>query len=222
MGRVFLSTPPSRVATFHVGISKLLFVFLSTPPSRVATSSLVFSLYCLLSFYPRHPRGWRPKSGSGDATTFLFLSTPPSRVATRAYLPCPGRHLRFYPRHPRGWRPPAPKNGSTRRKVSIHATLAGGDANPLYRQNYDIIVSIHATLAGGDLFTPTRTTWTRMFLSTPPSRVATPFSAVFVPLWFQFLSTPPSRVATIRTGHKRAASVFLSTPPSRVATGRGA
>ena len=34
-------------------------LFLSTPPSRVATIELLILLLHLLSFYPRHPRGWR-------------------------------------------------------------------------------------------------------------------------------------------------------------------
>ena len=37
MAILFLSTPPSRVATESLGQDCMLFVFLSTPPSRVAT-----------------------------------------------------------------------------------------------------------------------------------------------------------------------------------------
>ena len=80
-----------------------------------------------MSFYPRHPRGWRPKSlqdvpyksavsihatlAGGDVSVSAFgrpaaqfLSTPPSRVATIG-LRCVGVFL----------------------GISIHATLAGGD-----------------------------------------------------------------------------------------------
>ena len=59
-------------------------------------------------------------------------------------------------------------------------------------------VSIHATLAGGDLCVQLQVEGDLLFLSTPPSRVAT-------------LSTSPSS----------SAGVFLSTPPSRVATCKG-
>ena len=36
-------------------------VFLSTPPSRVATWATPEETAAWLSFYPRHPRGWRPR-----------------------------------------------------------------------------------------------------------------------------------------------------------------
>ena len=102
-------------------------LFLSTPPSRVATWRYNLFADRDSGFYPRHPRGWRLQnrvvetlnayvsihatlaggdSGSSQRTYRQkeFLSTPPSRVATinggRNYI----RWLRFYPRHPRGWR----------------------------------------------------------------------------------------------------------------------
>ena len=66
-------------------------------------------------------------------------------------------------------------------KVSIHATLAGGDATwsppPIAQQE----VSIHATLAGGDGAGFGIKYAQSKFLSTPPSRVATP-QAAFLPL----------------------------------------
>ena len=57
--------------------------------------------------------------------------------------------------------------------VSIHATLAGGDPYPFAMYFRQVLVSIHATLAGGDpdMFLCFITPY--MFLSTPPSRVAT-------------------------------------------------
>ena len=79
-------------------------------------------------FYPRHPRGWRP----------------PRRRRCTAFQTC------FYPRHPRGWRRCSTTAGQRRSLVSIHATLAGGDA---------VAALILANSA--------------LFLSTPPSRVAT-------------------------------------------------
>ena len=147
----FLSTPPSRVATpWFMGDKGVPCVFLSTPPSRVATETadvvvvdLDVSIHATLaggdevddaqfverlSFYPRHPRGWRHLRG---------------RQPTKY---CP----RFYPRHPRGWRLSYNRNPRALLCVSIHATLAGGDQ----------VFSTPATGAS-------------VFLSTPPSRVAT-------------------------------------------------
>ena len=131
-GTMFLSTPPSRVATtrtyWRAGSQA---VFLSTPPSRVATYRYKTLFHTYHRLYPRHPRGWRHLDiycgyfGSGvsiHATlaggdpniphplrgTKKFLSTPPSRVATICWT-MRGR----------------------RQRVSIHATLAGGDISCL-------------------------------------------------------------------------------------------
>ena len=125
-------------------------MFLSTPPSRVATGSIKCYRKAKGCFYPRHPRGWRPKlnvpgrlrldvsihatlaGGDGECrcchqTQTLFLSTPPSRVATRRFWWSCSPQNCFYPRHPRGWR-----------QRRVKSVFYGG-----------------------------------MFLSTPPSRVAT-------------------------------------------------
>ena len=109
-------------------------VFLSTPPARVAMGS---------------PQGL-------DASN-AFLSTPPSRVATAVQhitatttLPC------FYPRHPSGWRLKQRQHRVFAFKVSIHATLAGGDALLCPLPIPQTKVSIHATLAGGDRKLPKR------------------------------------------------------------------
>ena len=151
------------------------------------------------SFYPRHPRGWRRNSGNKadvvvdvsihatlaggdvkmidkDPDRWLFLSTPPSRVATSTKSLFPIRFFGFYPRHPRGWRQCVCQHYGVRFGVSIHATLAGGDG---------------LTVKGDGS--------TALFLSTPPSRVAT---------WQ-------------RSTRKTSAKLFLSTPPSRVATRPG-
>ena len=238
-------------------------VFLSTPPSRVATKDYIAAIYCPAvsihatlaggdifqldaggvgnqSFYPRHPRGWRPALMIGAGRRLAFLSTPPSRVATVLH-----------------------NFGGVAECVSIHATLAGGDdTNVIWFDGSD--VSIHATLAGGDqsasiflLFwlcfyprhprgwrpaTPLRhwKTTTSFYPRHPrgwrpawPCRDTGPegvsihatlaggdkaVSPNSVPM-VSFLSTPPSRVATARQYQSLPRSqVFLSTPPSRVAT----
>ena len=147
--------------------------FLSTPPSRVATCSLNVFIILFGRFYPRHPRGWRP----GLYQKYFRI------------------HIRFYPRHPRGWRPPDHRHPGkcytflstppsrvatfsldqvTRQGiVSIHATLAGGDFCRKSSRTPSM-VSIHATLAGGDDVEPIAYLPGLTFLSTPPSRGATP------------------------------------------------
>ena len=148
----------------------------------------------------------------------VFLSTPPSRVATAAAARNSQDAFSFYPRHPRGWRPKLPCKNTLSIAVSIHATLAGGDASSSS--------SIDSR---------------RLFLSTPPSRVATAKGLDKVTDKLEFLSTPPSRVATALakiagdfyyvsihatlaggdfggSSCSSISSMFLSTPPSRVAT----
>ena len=148
-------------------------MFLSTPPSRVATLCLRGKRSCLQCFYPRHPRGWRLCTDICRRNGMAFLSTPPSRVATELEHRC-GRDLV---------------------RVSIHATLAGGDSHTLARRANNPCVSIHATLAGGDASKLLAISHSSLFLSTPPSRVATR-AGVESSTPASFLSTPPSRVAT--------------------------
>ena len=79
---LFLSTPPSRVATSNKVSQSSGSTFLSTPPSRVATIKLLRREIGIGRFYPRHPRGWRQQRCFTLPSGFKFLSTPPSRVAT--------------------------------------------------------------------------------------------------------------------------------------------
>ena len=79
-------------------------MFLSTPPSRVATIRTSSAALTTAGFYPRHPRGWRRDIFFRILMFWLFLSTPPSRVATRISAYRRGNKKSFYPRHPRGWR----------------------------------------------------------------------------------------------------------------------
>ena len=124
-----------------------------------------------------------------------FLSTPPSRVATRCRWCCLKETISFYPRHPRGWRHRQGSGQGSSNRVSIHATLAGGDSvsedvdtatneflsTPPSRvatvgqldSSHAFYVSIHATLAGGDVVEISSGSTAHLFLSTPPSRVAT-------------------------------------------------
>ena len=107
------------------------------------------------------------------SSTLMFLSTPPSRVATV-----------------RSWR------SCSHSCVSIHATLAGGDA-------IEELNELACVLA---------------FLSTPPSRVATILQHTDIHASACFYPRHPrgwrrKGEITMTTIH-----AFLSTPPSRVAT----
>ena len=83
MPLMFLSTPPSRVATaVFCGVRytcRIVSIHATLAGGDVKTGKVIMFL---LRFYPRHPRGWRPISSLLPLVTALFLSTPPSRVAT--------------------------------------------------------------------------------------------------------------------------------------------
>ena len=105
---------------------------------------------CKADFYPRHPRGWRPCS--------------PQR--RQPWTP------NFYPRHPRGWRLADHAAQYNRIIISIHATLAGGDCK------------LASTTTKRNNFYPRHPRGWRRFLQSLHGHV------------ILFLSTPPSRVAT--------------------------
>ena len=196
--RMFLSTPPSRVAT---------------SPVRSATVTPSVSIHATLAggdrrqradyrravrFYPRHPRGWRLRRqrrlhvfngvsihatlAGGDLCRTVWAGSPTSfyprhprgwRLNTK--VPSTEQR-RFYPRHPRGWRPRLRR--FPRRPpyaVSIHATLAGGD------RSWASITLFHLSFYPRHPRGWRRSSFTRVFSS------------------FKFLSTPPSRVATSTT-----------------------
>ena len=150
---VFLSTPPSRVAT-AMQEKQVHTPLVSIHATLAGGDSLKhIPILWMACFYPRHPRGWRRICLLGICD--LLCS--------------------FYPRHPRGWRLCSSSISACDSAVSIHATLAGGDTF-----NIHIVcllhVSIHATLAGGDMALWAEYLDGIAFLSTPPSRVATEIS----------------------------------------------
>ena len=145
----FLSTPSARRATTEVGVHALakgisihalreegdtpdaafrspVPVFLSTPSARRATSTANIYAYEANDFYPRPPRGGRPKANSIEVETLNFYPRPPRG----------GRHQRavedmrkadFYPRPPRGGRRNAIKDILLLVLISIHALREEGD-----------------------------------------------------------------------------------------------
>ena len=168
-------------------------------------------------FYPRHPRGWRPRAvgGYGFQHRVSIHATLAGGDGNSGYIQCNmcvsihatlaggdvcsgkavARHPRFYPRHPRGWRPPGKQWNRHRQDVSIHATHAGGDGRSRF------------LLALRGCFYPRHPRGWR------------PTSSIACDKRLMFLSTPPSRVATVEElAESKKRSAFLSTPPSRVAT----
>ncbi len=151
---MFLSTPPSRVATVcHTVRNTMVNRFYPRHP-RGWRQSMPLWLPPPECFYPRHPRGWRPllretshnlnrcfyprhprgwrrAASQPPKRLAMFLSTPPSRVATRLNIWTMNMSPRFYPRHPRGWRHSGTNSVKSKHSVSIHATLAGGDLSSL-------------------------------------------------------------------------------------------
>ena len=132
-----------------VSFSPMNRLFLSTPSARRATLALPDLRRQGNNFYPRPPRGGRPKFGEKTGEFIEFLSTPSARRATLAdYLGLPTK------------------------VISIHALREEGDATTRQKKTQQPI-SIHALREEGD---PSRlkTSGTMMsFLSTPSARRAT-------------------------------------------------
>ena len=124
----FLSTPSARRATCNTCFAdRQSGAFLSTPSARRATRDHAGRSAGVLDFYPRPPRGGRPRTAAWTAPAAVFLSTPSARRATKSikatqkrieeFLSTPSArratassvyHCRkkknFYPRPPRGGR----------------------------------------------------------------------------------------------------------------------
>ena len=56
--------------------------FLSTPSARRATKAARLTSRATRDFYPRPPRGGRPRMRGGGIQSWIFLSTPSARRAT--------------------------------------------------------------------------------------------------------------------------------------------
>ena len=146
----------------------------------------------------------------------------------------------FYPRHPRGWRLRNQTILSAAVKVSIHATLAGGDAmyslpcaaastflsTPPSRVATYIAekearsqqVSIHATLAGGDLCSRRKNGNQASFYPRHPRGWRRRHTADIHRHRAVSIHATLAGGDLCRCGTARKHKAFLSTPPSRVAT----
>ena len=190
-------------------------LFLSTPSARRATAAkgqgniqVQISIHALReegdgtrrpmvpkpsNFYPRPPRGGRPKATEAAEAKEYFYPRPPrgGRRTTPRYS---NITKNFYPRPPRGGRPsPADAKGagkiflstpSARRATPQVTAPAGGWA-----------ISIHALREEGDRHTPNSEHGLDDFYPRPPrgGRRASPVA--FLSL-LTFLSTPSARRAT--------------------------
>ena len=147
----FLSTPSARRATAVNSAAVIVFRFLSTPSARRATPRRANLPRPGFDFYPRPPRGGRPRSNpnkyakpaisihalreEGDAVQrqyvyqeLHFLSTPSARRATSSGFVPFRCHSHFYPRPPRGGRRQGTVDIAQATPISIHALREEGDA----------------------------------------------------------------------------------------------
>ena len=141
--------------------------FLSTPSARRATSipRKAFEEFVFLSTPSARRATYPKKTGKQYA---LFLSTPSARRATQSrptrLSGCPY----FYPRPPRGGRRPL-----------------------LFGRGDTTLISIHALREEGDIRCSWSSSVSRLFLSTPSARRATPKSRSRSLTTFYFYPRPP-------------------------------
>ena len=123
---IFLSTPSARRATCSHGCRYCFAQFLSTPSARRATIPPRCFATRQKNFYPRPPRGGRPRSSHTYCFPDRFLSTPSARRAT-------------------GWL--SVRSSITR--ISIHALREEGDERNA-ETDKPYAISIHALREEGD------------------------------------------------------------------------
>ena len=216
------------------------FKFLSTPSSRRATQDQIHHLWRGGHFYPRPPRGGRPKPFCNLVCRDQFLPTPSARRATPSAARVTGMVQNFYPRPPRGGRLPRSTPTSAGAYFYPRPPRGGrhsGQMCPAQR----CTISIHALREEGDTASRPTGAPTGQFLSTPSARRATSAATSPANPRKKFLSTPSARRATRagaptpqpardfyprppRGGRLRPAGrgggrdAFLSTPSARRAT----
>ena len=155
----------------------------------------VVKLALEINFYPRPPRGGRPRRIGRHEIGKRFLSTPSARRATVSIcLPVLTRAY-FYPRPPRGGRPLSSILSVNTFAISIHALREEGDVGVVYsargveqflstpsarrattkprQRARHRPISIHALREEGDSRPPSFVSRSRIFLSTPSARRAT-------------------------------------------------
>ena len=168
-------------------------------------------------FYPRSPRGERPKATDRQVTGKSFLSTLPAWGATLRKDDSHGKRI-ISIHAPRVGSDPMPDLAwSVYQSISIHAPRVGSD--PCQFAFVDCIcISIHAPRVGSDKRTPVKDV-VGFGISIHAPRVGSdvspprPCSRVA-----EFLSTLPAWGATCVRGTSSSRGTFLSTLPAWGAT----
>ena len=147
-------------------------------------------------FYPRPPRGGRPRLPRPPAMRSRFLSTPSARRATEELETIPA-NIEFLST-PSARRATQRSRGRSQRcGISIHALREEGDRPRRTRVLLSQFISIHALREEGDCLCHAPCEGAHLFLSTPSARRATPDGPGYGKI-FEFLSTPSARRATVR------------------------
>ena len=120
------------------------------------------------NFYPRPPRGGRPRRAFPNLTRKIFLSTPSARRAT-------------------GWS----AEGSGPEAISIHALREEGDGIRQRNRRPLPLISIHALREEGDQPQEALLVNSPKFLSTPSARRATRSTFPAIPTIAYFYPRPP-------------------------------
>ena len=234
----FLSTPSARRAT-RFGLCAALPVHISIHALREEGDQCgLTSMPQPPDFYPRPPRGGRPRSGCrSHAAGSHFYPRPPrgGRLPPTMFRRA---HTNFYPRPPRGGRrcsahgcplaseflstPSArratrpQRSPTTRRAISIHALREEGDRHIAGEAAHHADFYPRPPRGGRPSAAAVRE-MPHEFLSTPSARRATVAASASAGTK-RFLSTPSARRATRQKSKKRHSSRFLSTPSARRAT----
>ena len=204
----FLSTPSARRATHSSGPQPSPWL-ISIHALREEGDHPGYNIGELLgNFYPRPPRGGRPRTDTRDATTIAFLSTPSARRATTELKVRRGGQCHFYPRPPRGGRQQAAPVVSSADKFLSTPSARRATSGPTSPTSPDSI-SIHALREEGDRATAQTAMEVTEFLSTPSARRATVELPPTTLVMRIFLSTPSARRATAKTETKSLFSYKL-------------
>ena len=213
----FLSTPSARRATWRADILRRNWRISIHALREEGDLDAVQWRCAHLHFYPRPPRGGRPR---------------PCR-------PSSARREYFYPRPPRGGRQRGQQCGQCPYRISIHALREEGDPALLLVSSL-MIYFYPRPPRGGRRFASFGGNLVDQFLSTPSARRATvmysnPSEGHTIsihalreegdsrpncrkPALSRFLSTPSARRATTTFNYPRIIEKFLSTPSARRAT----
>ena len=214
--------------------------FLSTPSARRATLAAHLLNLGRQNFYPRPPRGGRPRGRHHlQRVAGIFLSTPSARRATQGAeegswplfisihalreegdskrLHWLGFASDFYPRPPRGGRPTT-KTWHHRPQKFLSTPSARRATAALWRSAADARDFYPRPPRGGRHVKKAEAVFKRSFLSTPSARRATiSGSTPSIPCWY-FYPRPPRGGRRAAPRPSKCGGRFLSTPSARRAT----